>query len=97
MRDSFPELRPVRPVPGINFIERFERRTLCVGHPNQLQARIDDGPSLVGKTNQRQRHPRRPNLGVITFRGFERRQRKNNVANSPRTNQKASHLSRPRH
>jgi hypothetical protein len=90
IRDSLAKLRPVRPVPGINFIERVKRRALCFRHPNQLQASVGNGPSLVGKTNQRQRHPRRPDLGVIGLRCFKRGQRKNNVANSPRPDQKAS-------
>lgn len=87
MRDRFPKFRPVRPVPGINFIERFERRAFRVGHSNQLEASVGDGPGLIGKTDERQRHPRRPDLGVVGLRGLKRGQRQNNVANGARTDQ----------
>jgi hypothetical protein len=53
IRDSLSKLRPVRPVPRINFIERFEPRAFCFRHPNQLEASVGNGPGLVGKTNQR--------------------------------------------
>jgi hypothetical protein len=67
------EFGTVRPVPGIDGIEGFQRRDAgVVHHTDQVQARVDDGARPVREADQRQDRPGSPYLGVIGAGGFER-------------------------
>jgi hypothetical protein len=93
MRDSFPKLGTVGAVPGIDFIERFERGTLCARDADEVESGVGNGTGLVGEANERQRHARSPDFGVIGLRGFQSGEREDDVADGAGADQKAFHLS----
>jgi len=91
MPDRLAEVRPIRPVPGINRIERCELRDArIVGHTKQIQPRIRYRARAIGKPDQRQHRALRPHLGVIPPRALQLRKRQNHVADRARPNQQTA-------
>jgi hypothetical protein len=92
VRDGCTEFGARGAVPGVNFVERFERRGGCVfGDADQVEARVGDGSCFIGKADQGKSHARGPNFGVIGFRGFERWKREYYVADGAGADQEAAH------
>ncbi len=82
------KLRPIRPIPGIDRVERFKlRNPRALDHPNQIEPRIRDRPCSICETKQWQHWPRRPDFRVIRARTFELGKREDHIANRTRTNQ----------
>ena len=92
MRDGFTKLGTVGAVPGINFIERFERWACCVGDADEVESCVGDGTGFIGEADQRQSDAGRPDFGVIGSRGFESGEREDDVADGAGADQKAFHL-----
>ena len=91
MAHSVSKLRTLRPVPGVDGIERFEVRDAGVFHDaHQVQAGIRDSPRAIGEADQGEHRSRRPDFGVIGAGGFESGQGKNHIADGARTNEKSS-------
>jgi len=89
MADRIAKFGAVRSVPGIDGIESFEFRDPgAVNHTDEFESGIGDGPSTIREADQRQHRTRRPDLGIRGARGFQSGERKNNVANRARANQK---------
>jgi hypothetical protein len=87
MAHSISKLRTMGPVPGIDGVELFQRRdTGPLDDAHQIQAGIGDSACAVGKTDQREHRTGSPDFGVIGAGGFERRQRKDDVADRAGTN-----------
>ena len=91
MRDGFPELRTSRAVPGVDGIERLQRRTLGIGDADELDAGIRDGTGAVGKSDQREGHARSPDFRVFGSGGLERGEREDHVADRAGTDQETAH------
>lgn len=92
MRDGFPELGTIGAVPGINFVEAFERGAFSgFDDADQVESGVGDGPGFIGKSNQRENDARGPDFGEIGLCGFERGKRKDDVANGAGADLEASH------
>ena len=91
MAHSVSKLRTVRSVPRVNRVERFQLRDASPFHDaHQIQASIGDSPGAIGEADQRQHRTRRPDFGITRPRRFQRRKRKNDVADRARPNQQAT-------
>jgi hypothetical protein len=72
MRDSLAEVRARSAVPGVDFVEGLQRRTLCVVYDAyQVEAGVGNGSRAVGKADQREGRARGPDFGVIGLCGFQ--------------------------
>ena len=86
--DGRAKFRPIRSIPGINRIERFERgNSRGFIDADQVEAGVGDGSGPVGKADQGESGTWRPDLSVIGPRLFELRKRKNHVPDRPGTDQ----------
>ena len=91
MAYSISKLRTMGPVPGIDGVERFQLRDAGPFHDSdQIQASVGDSPRAVCEANQRQHRARRPYFGVGRPSRFQSRERKDNVADRTRTDQKTT-------
>jgi len=91
MANRVTKLRTMGPIPGIDGIEPFELGDASpFHHSHQIQAGVGDSPGAVGKTDQRKHRARRPDFGVTRACSLERGQRKDNVANRARPNEKST-------
>jgi hypothetical protein len=94
MADSVAEFGAVRPVPGVDGIEGFELGHAGVfDHADQIQRSIGNRPGAVREADQRKQRARRPDFGKGGAGGFERRERKDDVADGARANQKSTDFS----
>jgi len=89
------EFVAVRAVPrhdGIEPAQLLDKRSWRIEarQPHQFETRRSNRSDLIGKTNQRDDVRRDPNFGVGGLQVFERRQGKNAVSDTARSNQKAS-------
>jgi len=91
MPHSISKLWTMGPIPGIDGIERFEfRDARSVHHSHQLNAGIGDSACTIREADQREHRARSPDFGICGASGFERRKRKNDVADRARPDQQAS-------
>ena len=91
MADSVAEFEAIRSVPGIDGVERFDLWNASpFHHSHKIQGGIGNSPGAVGKTDQGQQRPLRPDFGVNCTSGFEGWKRKNDVANRSRPNEQAA-------
>jgi hypothetical protein len=91
MAHSISKLRTMGPVPGIDGVERLQLRDArSLYYPHQIQTGIGDGAHTIGKANQGQHRARRPDFGVICPSRFQRRERKNNIADRARPNEQSA-------
>jgi hypothetical protein len=52
VRNGFAEFRASGPVPGINFIESFQRRAFCIfNDADQVEPGIGDRPCFIGEAD----------------------------------------------
>jgi len=85
------EFRTVRSVPGINGIERFKLRDAgAFGDAHQIQRGVRKRPDPIGEADQGQHRARSPDFGIRGAGGFQSGERKNDVADRPRPDQKAT-------
>ena len=92
--DQFPELRPIRPIPGNHRIESAQAlNNVCGGQKSEpIQSGRDNGLGSVCEVRQRHVLSRAPDFCVTSPKRFHRRQAQNEVADGPRPNQKTSQM-----
>lgn len=91
MAERISKLRTMGPVPGIDGVECFKRGDARpFHHSHQIDAGIGDSPGAVREANQGKHRARSPDFGVIGAGGFERRERKDDVADRARPDQQTS-------
>jgi hypothetical protein len=91
VRDCFTEFGAGGAVPGINFVERFQRRTFCIlNDADQIEPGVGYRSCFIGETDQRQCCARCPDFGVIGSGGFESWEREDYVADGAGADQEAS-------
>jgi hypothetical protein len=82
--DGLSKLNTIRPVPGVDRIERTQFRDLfALNDTEPLQASVNDGARAISEANQRQDRPRRPDFGIVSPRRLKGRQRKNHISDCP--------------
>ena len=81
MAHSVSKLRTMGPVPGIDGVEGFQRGNAGPIHDShQIQGSVGKSPGAVGEADQGKHRTRGPNFGIRRAGGFERGERKNDVA-----------------
>jgi hypothetical protein len=91
MANRVAKLGAVRAVPGIDGIERFELGDAGAFHySHQIQGSVGNSPGAIRETDQREHRSRCPDFRISRSGGFERGERKNNVADRAGANEQSA-------
>lgn len=78
--DGFAEFGTVCAVPRADRVERFEQSAFCAfDYTNEVEAGVSDGSGAVGEADEGERDARGPYFRVISFGGFQRGEREDDV------------------
>ena len=90
--DRFAEVFTIGSVPGVNRIEGFKSGNAgALDDAHEVKTSVDDRARAAGEADQGEHGAWRPYLGVVPASGFQGGKGKDDIANSPGTNQQAPH------